>query len=477
MLRVREALGDSRLRNALRHKLPKTILSMPNIKLSTATPTALLKEIDCIELGCLTEVLLQSEELLSSTVLIRVTRQMYSNKSISDSTWSSQSTHRYLESVESTRVKVRAILDGQLCSYNSEVSQPQCYIVGHPDILSKSHIFEVKTTRKMKLDWKNFIYQLFCYAALEPTASQVHLVFPLQQYIWSYDLSAADSWPKREAFLALMIQHQTQPVSAESRMFYPVIMSHFLIGFHVKKCKKLTETLQKHVDQYSGRPLQITFTQSLSFTISDSDIAESLSLVESHRLQVFVHAPDCLNLAGPASSESEHYAVKSLREHLTVTRAFGGLGVVVHVGKHCDRFSPHQAEEEMRKNIIASLEFASLDCPLLLETPAGAGTELLTQIDDFMNFVTLINDPRLGVVIDTCHVFASGMQPDVYLSKTLTNPKWSNLVKLIHFNDSCTEFNSHVDLHSQLGRGKIPCQILANCVKLSIRQNIPLVIE
>jgi deoxyribonuclease-4 len=89
----------------------------------------------------------------------------------------------------------------------------------------------------------------------------------------------------------------------------------------------------------------------------------------------------------------------------------------------------------------------------LLETPAGAGTELLTKIEDFINFVKKINHPNFGICMDTCHVFASGYDPYNYLCKLIEN----DLIPiLIHFNDSKMELASRKDRHEFIGKGKIP---------------------
>jgi deoxyribonuclease-4 len=81
--------------------------------------------------------------------------------------------------------------------------------------------------------------------------------------------------------------------------------------------------------------------------------------------------------------------------------------VVVHVGKSTGQSLP-LAMATMRDNLELAIPFATESCPILLETPAGQGTEVLCTWGTFAAFVIAINDSRLRMCVDTCHVFASG---------------------------------------------------------------------
>jgi deoxyribonuclease-4 len=130
----------------------------------------------------------------------------------------------------------------------------------------------------------------------------------------------------------------------------------------------------------------------------------------------------------------------------------GARGVVVHVGKSTSQ-TLESAMSNMRANLQAALPHATESCPILLETPAGQGSEVLTTFTEFVAFVATINDPRLRVCIDTCHVFAAGEDPVTYLKEiTRMSPTYT---KLIHFNDSATPCGSCLDRHAFVGEGHI----------------------
>ena len=114
-------------------------------------------------------------------------------------------------------------------------------------------------------------------------------------------------------------------------------------------------------------------------------------------------------------------------------------------------------------------------CPLLLETPAGQGTELLAgRMDQFNDYCLSLG---LGICIDTCHVFAAGIHPFDYVSETLTHPAWSHMVRLVHLNDSVKPFGSHVDRHAPFGGGLIGMTDLLNIAQMVNDAEIPMVNE
>jgi len=138
----------------------------------------------------------------------------------------------------------------------------------------------------------------------------------------------------------------------------------------------------------------------------------------------------------------------------------GGRGVVVHVGKSVT-MEADLAWSNMVTHTLSALAYASPECPLLLETPAGQGTEMLTTLEQMMSFIeTIRNNLKqddgfdvacFGLCVDTCHVFALGYDPATYLRSI--DARYPGLVKLIHLNDSETPCGSHVDRHHKMGGG------------------------
>lgn len=250
------------------------------------------------------------------------------------------------------------------------------------------------------------------------------------------------------------------------------VEERFNIGYHISKGSKLSDTLESLNPR---KPYQIFLTaRSANFNIGEDEILKCAEIVERKNLNVFVHTPYCLNI-----SNDEEYIVMSLRKHLYVCSLLKFKGCVVHVGKSVKR-TEAESLINMRNNILKSIEVASVDCPLLLETPAGQGTELLQDRNQFVEFVSnIIGDDRLGICVDTCHVYSLGYTPMNYIDFILNNKdeRLIKYLKLFHYNDSETLCNSHVDRHARPFCGKIPMEQLVYVASIGRTYNIPMVIE
>jgi deoxyribonuclease-4 len=245
------------------------------------------------------------------------------------------------------------------------------------------------------------------------------------------------------------------------------------IGAHVQKQRTLPATIRTIVvNGMESVPVQIFLSGRLSLApknVSGKELSEARALVDANGVRLFIHAPYTVNLA---DSELAYEAnVSCLQSHLAIGSAIGAMGVVVHVGKHCQRWTPEQATENMKRTIQEVL-LPGYACPLLLETPAGQGTELLTKTEDFIQFC---RDLSLGMCIDTCHVFACGSCPMQYLDSALTT--CPELLKLIHFNDSKGALGSRVDRHAFVGTGQIDLDILIDFATKAAEHGIPMLTE
>lgn len=478
MIRVRASLCDSDFCRKLRGKIPKDAFTIPEC-VPHKHPGTLLKAFPAdnaySDLGIVTELLLQ-KKVIDLDALVGVCQDAV-NIDLPTNVLKAKTTHRYIENVQNTATKLATLVGAADVSYNAAVNIDGCNIVGHPDILTPTGIFEVKTTGQMKTSWTQFLLQTFCYAALNPSATHVHIVLPLQEHVWTWNVR--DDWPKRTLFVDVMKNIHPPAVEndakkkMEDEMFGPLLFSTFPIGCHIAKKKKMSDTVQA-LPSFQ-RPYQVFLTKTTKLAVLDNDIAETSDIIYKTGAKMFIHSPYLLNLSLEPGSE-DNYVVDCLKQHLATASAMGARGVVVHVGKACS-LTQDKALDNMRINIQRSLSAATPQCPLLLETPAGQGTETLTTLSDFMDFVCSIPNTYFGVCIDTCHTFAAGIQPLEYLKAVASNPLWLPYLKLIHFNDSKASCGSCVDRHAPLGKGLIPKEQLVECASLATIHNIPMLVE
>lgn len=119
----------------------------------------------------------------------------------------------------------------------------------------------------------------------------------------------------------------------------------------------------------------------------------------------------------------------------------------------------------------------------VLETMAGGGNVIGSTFEDLRDIIALIDDKkRIGVCLDTCHVFAAGydLRSPTAFKKTLDD--FDNIVGLsylraLHINDSKAPFASHRDLHQNIGLGFLGLRAFYNIMNEPRFEGLPLVLE
>jgi deoxyribonuclease-4 len=477
-LRVRHILEnmDTVSKTNLRKLLPGK-MKMPENE-TQRYPSALLSSFPADEsysvLGIVAEHLLR---LPSSEIhfdaLVKAVREVlpsYSAEAVAK-IQKSKTTQPFLDCLIATRKEMEKVLrsgeaEGTL---RFEDAVQNGSVEGHPDIYNKTQVFEVKLTGMLKQNWTSFLLQVFSYGALLPDVKDLYLVLPLQQTVWHADIRG---WGNRAAFLEALTKwssHQ-QTAGVEMAMKAAVLCSLYYIGFHAGKQKQLLNTVASLGD--FRRPYQIFLSgpQNSNIKTDDSDIAATLGFIQKNNAKIYVHSQYLINLC---AKTADNWHTNLLIKNLQVTRAFGGKGVVVHVGKSVKTPLP-EALEAMKTSLRTAMEHATADCPILLETPAGQGTETLTDMKAFLDFVEGFGDPRIRMCLDTCHVFACGTQPLDYIAAALARPR---LLQLIHFNDSLGACGSCVDRHAHIGTGKIGFKTMAQIADTCSKAGLPMLVE
>lgn len=245
------------------------------------------------------------------------------------------------------------------------------------------------------------------------------------------------------------------------------IEKFYNVGCHISKQSTLLETLKSFPNT---NPYQIFLNgpQNSRISVKDDDVRKSAEYVQEKGLNVFIHAPYILNLANEFKKGEWQYTL--FQKYLETGVNMNAKGVVIHVAKHTKQ-TYTSAIEAMRKNLTEFLQYASVDSPILLETPAGQGTETLKDMKEFYEFVESFQDERIRICLDTCHVFACGHDPLEYLNVTLP------LLKLVHYNDSQDCCGSCLDRHAYIGTGKIGIYKMTEIAHFCKTHSIPMVVE
>ncbi|MFG3508815.1 deoxyribonuclease IV [Streptomyces sp. NPDC047821] len=201
-------------------------------------------------------------------------------------------------------------------------------------------------------------------------------------------------------------------------------------------------------------------------------------------IPAYVHAPYLINF-GSHTEATVDFSVASLRHSLRRARAIGALGVVVHTGSATGGRPRQEALAQVRERLLPLLdELDHDDDPfLLLESTAGQGASLCSRTWDFgPYFEALDAHPRLGICLDTCHIFAAGhdLTGEHGVRQTLdllVDTVGEGRLKLIHANDSKDVVGAHKDRHANIGAGHIGADPFGELMRHPAARGVPLIIE
>jgi deoxyribonuclease IV len=174
---------------------------------------------------------------------------------------------------------------------------------------------------------------------------------------------------------------------------------------------------------------------------------------------VLCHAVYLTNLASPDPVTYER-SVATLRNTTEVACAIGADGVVFHVGSHLG-----SGLEAGLEHVVPALEQALELCTdetwLLMENSAGAGGTIGRSIAELATIhERLGRHPRLGVCLDSCHLFVSGVDVtdpaalDVCLDE-LDSAIGLDRLRALHVNDAAAPLGSNRDRHANILEGEL----------------------
>lgn len=193
---------------------------------------------------------------------------------------------------------------------------------------------------------------------------------------------------------------------------------------------------------------------------------------------IICHAPYIVNLANDLDSEKYEFAINFLTNELRRCNQLGIKYLVLHPGSHMKIEKNHAIY-----NIVKGLNIAlstSSNTVVLLETMAGKGTELGTNISELKEIINNVDDKnRIGVCLDTCHLNDSGIDIsyfDEYLNE-FDKEIGIDKIKCVHVNDSKNPLGSHKDRHENIGYGTIGFDSLIGVIYNKKLENVPKILE
>ena len=173
-----------------------------------------------------------------------------------------------------------------------------------------------------------------------------------------------------------------------------------------------------------------------------------------------VHHGYLINLASPKRPMLER-SRKAFLDEIRRAELLGVDGLIFHPGAHLGSGSDaglRTIAESLRRALAAVPDGR---VPLLLENAAGQGTALCATFEELGTVLELVDGGRrVGVTLDTCHLFAAGTEfrTDAAYGELVDRVErvlGRGTVRAFHLNDAKAELGSHLDRHENIGRGQI----------------------
>ncbi len=256
------------------------------------------------------------------------------------------------------------------------------------------------------------------------------------------------------------------------------IRDNIRIGIHTPYSNNMLHTIYNGTSSLV-KCCQFFLSASRNFSVkvaTDNDIELCREFCKTNSFTFFIHAPLVVNLANMKA-----LGYTAITKILNSIKGLPGA-MVIHtgsVGTTCDTI------DAINKFDLHEYTHPLMSHQFLLENSAGQGTSIGKTWEELHYILSHVNTQRVGLCIDTQHIFASGMCDlsnieGVKCMFSIIDTHFNSLLKVIHLNDSKVPFASKVDRHENIGYGYIwynnydPLRLL---LKECVSRNINIILE
>lgn len=213
--------------------------------------------------------------------------------------------------------------------------------------------------------------------------------------------------------------------------------------------------------------------------IDPADVQKLLDLLKKNNFATLLaHAPYTLN-ACSANESTREFAVETIADDLKRMEYIPNSMYNFHPGSHTGQGAETGIEQiaEMLNTVLTE----EMTTTVLLETMAGKGTEVGKSFEEIRSIIDKVElNEKLGVCMDTCHVYDAGYDIVNDLDGVLSEfDKIIGLdrLKAIHLNDSKNPFESHKDRHEKIGEGSIGLEAITRIINHPKLKHLPFYLE
>ena len=213
------------------------------------------------------------------------------------------------------------------------------------------------------------------------------------------------------------------------------------------------------------------------FDKADADALDGF-MKEHGFAPVLAHAPYTLNAAA-ADARVRDFAYRAMREDLERLSHIPSAMLNFHPGSHVKQGA--DVGVKLIAQMLDEVYTSELPTTVLLETMAGKGSEVGRNFEELRAIMDASKaGGRLGVCLDTCHVFDGGYDIVAHLDDVLA--EFDRIIgldrlKAIHLNDSKNPMGSHKDRHEKIGQGAIGLDAMVRIINHPALRNLPFYLE
>jgi deoxyribonuclease-4 len=258
------------------------------------------------------------------------------------------------------------------------------------------------------------------------------------------------------------------------------------IGAHVPTSGGMAKRAIEYAKTIKAEAIQVFASNPRGWAMPETNHEADQAFIEKANeleIETYIHAPFLINLGSPTEGTYKN-SLASTKYSLKRGREIKAKGVVIHTGSAVDEGNIKKAWKQIHEGMMPILnELDDQDPWLLLEPTAGQGQSLVKRLEDLNNYFEALEwHPKVGICLDTCHVFAAGhdIKSKGGMSATidlLVEVAGAERIQLIHANDSMDVLGSLKDRHQNLGDGEIGSKPFAELLAHPAIVDAPLILE
>lgn len=255
----------------------------------------------------------------------------------------------------------------------------------------------------------------------------------------------------------------------------------FYIGCHLSSSKGFL-AMGKQATEIGANTFQF-FTRNprggAAKPVDPDDAAAFNAYSKEHGFgRIVAHAPYTLNPCA-ADDRVREFAYNTFKDDLLRMEFVPGNFYNFHPGSHVKQGA--ETGIALTAELLNSVLFDGMRTTVLIETMAGKGSEIGCTFEEIRAIIDRVETgDKLGVCLDTCHVFDGGYDIVNDLDRVLF--EFDRIIgldrlKALHLNDSMNMLGSHKDRHAVIGGGNIGTEALARVMNHPVFDGKPVILE